>query len=301
MRGECRDSDSVGVRAAVTLLALVGLLAACGGGTSGGDGIPRLSFSDGVSKPLGFRDAGVVAHVGKVAVHDVSFASGGGRVEGYLIVPDGASKLPAVVFVHGSGGDRRELAAQAAALAARGLVTLTLTEPSSSPPSPATTRAGLIRQQRDLVVGDVVATRRAVRLLRTLPWVDPNRVGYLGWSAGARLGAFVAAAEPHLKALVLLSGGADPISAFVEQAPKDLRAQVRTDLGSVDPLRYVGRAHGKLLLEDGTKDEVVPHEALLNMAHAAPKGTPLRWYAAGHALTAKAYSDAFAWLQQQLG
>ena len=284
---------------AACLLALVALLAACGG--SGGDGIPRLDFSYDASKPLSFRDAGVVGHVGKVAVHDVSYVSGGTRVAAYLIVPDGAKHLPAVVFVHGSGGDRRELAVQAAALAARGLVTLTLTEPSTAAvPHEASTRQGLIRQQHDLVVGDVVATRRAVQLLRTLPWVDPDRVGYLGWSAGARLGAFVAAAEPHVKALVLLSGGADPIAAFVEHAPKDLRAQVRTDLGSVDPLRYVGRAHGTLLLEDGTKDEIVPHEALLNLAHAAPKGTKLRWYEAGHELTAKAYADAFAWLQREL-
>jgi dienelactone hydrolase len=286
------------VRAAC-LLALVALLAACGG--SGGDGIPRLDFAYDASKPLSFRDAGVVAHVGKVAVHDVSYVSGGSRVAAYLIVPDGAKHLPAVVFVHGAGGDRSELAVQAGALAARGLVALTLTEPSAAgAQQEASTRQGLIRQQRDLVVGDVVATRRAVQLLRTLPWVDPDRVGYLGWSAGARLGAFVGAAEPHVKALALLSGGADPIAAFVQQAPKDLRTQVRTDLGSVDPLRYVGRAHGRLLLEDGTKDEVVPHEALLNMVHAAPKGTTVRWYAAGHALTPKAYNDAFAWLQRQL-
>lgn len=285
-------------RASLLLLPLVGLLAACGGG--GGDSIPRLDFGYDASAPLGFRDGGVAFHAGGIAVHDVSYASGGRRVPGYLIVPDGARRLPAVVFVHGSGGDRRELAVQAAALAQRGLVTLTITEPSATPPPPASTRSGVIRQQRDLVVGDVVATRRAVQLLGTLPWVDPGRIGYLGWSAGARLGAFVGAAEPRVKALVLLSGGADPIADFVAHAPKGLRDQVRTDLGSVDPLRYVGRAHGALLLEDGTKDAIVPHEALLNLAHAAPKGTKLRWYEAGHELTAKAYADAFAWLQREL-
>ncbi|HSP74280.1 MAG TPA: acyl-CoA thioester hydrolase/BAAT C-terminal domain-containing protein, partial [Gaiellaceae bacterium] len=177
----------------------------------------------------------------------------------------------------------------------------TVTEPSSSPPAPASTKVGLIRQQRDLVVADVVAVRRAVDLLRTLPWVDPARIGYLGWSAGARLGTFVAAAEPHVKALVLLSAGADPIAAFVAQAPQPLKAQVRTDLGSVDPLRYIGHARGAVLLEDGTRDDVVPQAALLNMAHAAPKGTTVRWYPTGHSLGSKAYTDAFAWLLKKLG
>lgn len=300
MRGRRRRNTS-GMRLSLCLGVLVALLAGCGGsGSGGGDGIPRLAFGYDASQPLGFRDRGVVAHEGKVAVHDVSFLSGGRTIEGYLLVPDGAKRLPGVVVVHGSGGDRRELIVEAAALAARGTVTLTVTEPSTTPPAPAATKVGLIRQQRDLVVGDVVAVRRAVDLLRTLPWVDPARIGYLGWSAGARLGTFVAAAEPHVKALVLLSAGADPIASFVAQAPKALQAEVRTDLGSVDPLRYIGRARGAVLLEDGTRDEVVPQAALLNMAHAAPKGTPLHWYPTGHSLSSKAYTDAFAWLLQKL-
>ena len=76
---------------------------------------------------------------------------------------------------------------------------------------------------------------------------------------------------------------------------------VETVLGSVDPLRYVARAEpGSLLLEDGRSDEIVPRSALENMIHAAPKGTKVRWYAAGHQLTPKAYTDAFDWLGEKL-
>jgi dienelactone hydrolase len=278
-------------------LALVSMLAGCG---SSGAGIPRLGFGYDAAAPLRFRDHGVVGRSDRLAVHDISFLSGGRRVAGFLLIPVGSVRRPAVVFVHGSGGDRSELLDPAAALALRGIVTLTLTEPSASPPAPARTGSELIRRQRDLVVADVVAVRRAVDLLSTLASVDPGRIGYLGWSAGARLGAFVAAAEPRVRALVLLSGGADPVAAFVAQAPKALRAQVRSDLGSVDPLLYIGRAHGAVLLEDGTSDEVVPHEALLNIVRAAPKGTGVRWYAAGHTLNNQAYRDAFAWLQRRL-
>ena len=279
---------------------LVALLTACGSPTAAPP-IPRLDFGYEASVPLEFRDRGVVARTPRVAVHDVSFSSGGRRVRAYLIVPPGSRRRPAVVFVHGAGGDRRELLAPAAALAASGLVTLTLTEPSAAPPAPAGTRSGRIRQQRDLVVADVVAVRRAVDLLRTLARVDRARIGYIGWSAGARLGAFVAAADPRVRALVLLSAGADPVSAFVARTPKSLRAQVRSDLGSVDPLRYLPQAHGALFLEDGTRDEVVPHEALVNVVRAAPTGARVRWYRAGHALNEQAYEDAFAWLRRWLG
>jgi dienelactone hydrolase len=138
-------------------------------------------------------------------------------------------------------------------------------------------------------------------VLQTLPQVDSHRIGYLGWSSGARLGAVVAAAEPRMKALVLISAGAEPVSAYVAQAPANARQRVRTVLGSVDPLRYIAWAKsGSLLLEDGRHDEVVPHAALLNVVHAAPEGTAVRWYDASHALNNKAYRDAFDWLTKEL-
>ena len=153
-----------------------------------------------------------------------------------------------------------------------------------------------------MTVDDVVAVRRAADVLSSLPNVDPNRIGYLGWSAGAKTGAFVAVADPRFKALALLSAGADKLSAFVKAAPASLRPLVQKDLGLVDPLRYVSAARpGTLLLEDGRKDEVIPRAALLNVIHAAPSGTVVHWYPSGHALNERAYLTAFAWLARKLG
>jgi dienelactone hydrolase len=265
--------------------------------------IPRLHFGYDPSVPLRYVDRGRLARPGPIAVHDISYSSDGERIEGYLLKPPGHGRRPAVVIVHGSGGDRRELLDEAAWLAARNVVTLTITEPSTSSP-PAPTAAGpvaILRQLRDTQVRDVVAVRRAVDVLRSVPDVDARRIGYLGWSAGAKTGTFVAASEFRVKALVLLSAGAEPLSAFVANAPPSLRRAVRQDLGSVDPIRYIARARpGSILLEDGTKDEIVPHAALLNVIRAAPKGTTVRWYDAPHALDRGAYHDAFNWLTREL-
>jgi hypothetical protein len=79
------------------------------------------------------------------------------------------------------------------------------------------------------------------------------------------------------------------------------RVKGRGNLVSVDPIRYIAAARpGSVLLEDGTRDEIVPHAALLNVIHAAPQGTTVRWYAARHALNRTAYHDAFDWLAQKL-
>ena len=227
-----------------------------------------------------------------MALDDVSYRSGGRAIAGYLVQPPGRGRRPAVVLVHGSGGDRSELLPLAVWLAARNVVTLTISEPSTSAAQGAKSGRQLLDRTRDAQVSDVVAVRRAVDVLQSLPTVDPRRIGYLGWSWGAKTGALVAASEPRVKALVLLSAGADRLAAFVKAAPPGLKQATRRILGSVDPIRYIALARpGTVLLEDGQKDQVVPREALLNVVHAAPRGTTVRWYAAPHRLDRTAYHD----------
>ena len=214
------------------VLGLAALLSGCGGSsddetttaasptttaaapatTATAGAIPRLDFDYNASVPLAYVDNGRVNKASyPIAVHDVAFQSRGQTIEGYLLVPPGKAKRPAVVLVHGSGGDRADLIGQAAWLAARNVVTLTLTEPSTAyAPVAVTSPAGQLRQVRDVQVRDVVAVRRAVDVLRTLPQVDPERIGYLGWSAGAKTGALVAAvgAAPRRARAALGRGGA---------------------------------------------------------------------------------------------
>jgi dienelactone hydrolase len=148
----------------------------------------------------------------------------------------------------------------------------------------------------------VIAIRRGADVLQSLPSVAPRKIGYLGWSAGAKTGAYVAASDQRFRALALLSAGADQLAAFVAAAPPALRPLVKQQLGRIDPLRYIAAARpGTVLLEDGTRDKVVPHRALLNMIDAAPPGTIVRWYPAGHGLNNAAYREAFAWLVNKLG
>jgi len=262
----------------------------------------RLAFSYDGSAPLRYVDRGVVLHPGGVDVHDVSFQSRGKRIDAYLVEGAGKRARPGVVIVHGGGGDRTELLSAAVQLARLGFVTLAITEPSSAfPPARPTTVQGLVDESKAVTLSDVVAVRRAADVLASLPEVDKERLGYLGWSNGAKTGAFVAASDSRFRALALLSGGADKLAAFVKAAPPAQRDLVARGLGSVDPLRYLALARsGTVLLADGRRDQVVPRAALLNMIHAAPHGTLVRWYPAGHELNAAAYRATFTWLASKL-
>ena len=275
---------------------LCSLLAACGSSDApkprSANTRPPLAFGYDAAAPLQYVNHGRTnPRTDPIAIDDVSFRSGRLRIDGYLVLPPGHARRPAVVFVHGSGADRSELLEEARRLASRNVVALTITEPSTSSPVAAGGDVVTILEQTQATqIRDVVAVRRAIDVLGSLPQVDASRIGYLGWSAGARTGTFVAASDRRVKAVVLLSAGAAPIDAYVANAPQELRGTLRRFLGSIDPIRYIARARpGSVLLEDGTKDRVVPHSALLNIVHAAPKGTTVRWYDAPHELDDGAY------------
>ncbi|HYX75926.1 MAG TPA: acyl-CoA thioester hydrolase/BAAT C-terminal domain-containing protein [Gaiellaceae bacterium] len=294
-------------RASALLLALCLLAAGCGGSGSSHRSAPppaRGPFAFDPSQPFAFVDRGRVNRKYPIRVDDVSYASGQDSVSGYLVRPPKTHKrLPAVVFLHGAGGDRSELLVPATWIAARGAIALTITAPSSvAQPSHGGSATYQLRRDVKLTESDVVAVRRAIELLRRRPDVDPARVGFVGWSAGARTGAILSGVQRDLPAIVLMSAGAVPVGIYAHASPKSLRPTITKELTLVDPLRYVERARGRdLMLQDGRNDQVVPHSALLELLKAAPPGTTVRWYDANHPLNAAAYRDQLAFLAHRLG
>src|SRR5262249_19359825 len=135
------------------------LLAGCGGSSSAQHAppAPRPEFAYDRSQPLAYKNSGRInPHEEAIAIGDVVFRNGPLLIQGTLVVPPGHGRHPAVVFVHGSGGDRNELLEKARLLAGRGIVGLTITEPSTSnPPSRATTVPGTLKNLEAGEVRDV--------------------------------------------------------------------------------------------------------------------------------------------------
>ncbi len=290
-----RLARGAGTGAIAVLLAVA--VAACGSAVDEGP------FRYDAALPLATSDRGVVDDDYPIAVHDLSFSSESDTVDAFLAVPPAGEQRPAVVYVHGAGSTRDSMIGPALWLAARGAVTLAITAPSTTLGTAAAGSAlERLRLQRALEVRDVIAIRRAVDLLAGREDVDPDRLGFVGWSAGARAGAILSGVEPRLRALVLISGGSARVSEFVQAAPAELRAEVEETMSSIDPLRYVARARpGSLLLQAGRRDAVIPREALQALIDASPDGTDVRWYDAGHALGPVAYRDHMRWLEEHLG
>jgi dienelactone hydrolase len=291
------------MRAAAALGVLTVFLAACGGGAEEAKPpAPTGPFAYDREAPLQVQKEQVAAGEGGT-VHDLSYASPrGGRVTAYLVLPKGGGNYPGVLLMHGSGADRRELLGLAAALAARGIVAMTIDSPVARGQT-QTLPAGLagVRRRSALLEQEVLDLRRAVDVLRVRPEVDPARLGFLGFSAGARSGAILSGVEPRIGSFVLISGGADPVAAYVRGAGPALREQLIPLLRQVDPLRWIGKARpNTIFFQDGRKDKVVPRKALVALIRAAPKQQRVRWYDTGHSPNGREQTDAIAWLAERL-
>ena len=217
-----------------------------------------------------------------------------------LVVPPGKGPFPGVVYLHGTGGDRTELLVPATWMAARGVVALTITMPEMAATSG--TASQKLVAQRQAAVATVVAARRAVDLLQSLPRVDDDRVALVGWSSGARVGAIVAGVDRRVTAFDLLSAGSPPVKEYASQAPAELRPAIEEELGAVDPLRWVERARpNSILLQNGRSDEIVPRAALDALAAAAGQAAEVRWYDQGHTPSNAAWADQLDWTADRLG
>lgn len=284
------------------LFLLVALVAACGGGEKS-DVPSQFSYDD--SKPLDVQDKPTSFGTNDVRVDDISFTGPGNtRLNAYLLMPSGSKgRHPAVIYAHGAGGNRQELLDEAMKMADEGAVTLTLDmiySPSRARPLPEG-MAGA-RANSKLEQEAVKEVRRAVDLLQSRDDVDGDQIGYVGWSAGARMGALVSGVEHRVKAFDLLAGGAAPVSAYVSNAPVDLQDELTTLLEKTDPIHFVGLAEpSELLFQDGRQDEIVPEAALKALAGAGSEPKEVRWYDSGHVPSDKMWTDSRSWLSEHLG
>jgi dienelactone hydrolase len=287
----------------IALVLMLVLVAGCGGGDSNPEA--RSPFDYDRDASLEFQDKGRVNRNYPIEIRDVSFASptGDDEVTAFLVKPPGKGPFPGVILVHGAGANRQQLVVQATWLAGRGAAALVVDSPfARNPDIEVPEGVPGLRLESDLIVLNVQELRRAVDVLEEHAGVNDEKIGYIGYSAGARTGAILAGNEDRIDAYVLISGGSAPISEVLSAVPPEARSDVETILTEVDPLRHIrDAAPAKLLFQNGRQDEVVPRAALLALYRAASKPKEIRWYDATHEPTVAVYRDTLSWLTKELG
>lgn len=262
----------------------------------------RAAAYDPVLQPIGAQPG--------VEIYALSFRSPRGteRATGRLFVPEGAGPFAGLVLQHGLPGNAQQMSGEAVVLARHGAVVVALDAPfARRGGSPLRfTEADSAEQ-----VQFMTDLQRAVDLLVARPDVDASRVGYMGISYGGAMGALFVGIERRLKTgiLVVADGGLvshftgpdDGGSAFGGLTCAERRRWLESMI-PIEPIKYVGFAPPTtLLLQSGRQDNLVPPRDA-ELLHAAVRDpSTIRWYDAGHGLTAEAARDRLLWLQQQLG
>jgi len=134
---------------------------------------------------------------------EVEFYSDGVRIAAEVFTPAGLSgRAPAVVIAHGFGGIKSFFVADIAqAISAAGFVSVIFDYRGFG------VSAGVRNRLRPLEQVDDI--RAACAYLRTLPSVDPERIGIYGTSFGGGLAIAAAAIDPQVRAAVCAVGIAD--------------------------------------------------------------------------------------------
>ncbi len=261
----------------------------------------------------------------RVNIYDLSYATPVGdrgatlgrnanRVAAYLVVPSGQGPFPAVIYGHwcmpGSAQmNRTEFLEEAVALAHAGVISL-LSDHVIARPGFMEDTAPLNTQQVDVLVQQVINTRRAADLLLTRSDVDPKRLAYVGHSCNAQVGGLLSGIDKRFKAFVIMAG---PLSDEVDlrsKAYQDYRKKVGPEkfdafvakYSWTDPGKYVSHSEGIPKLLQFAADEPVlnPDRARQYLSYVSDPKT-LRIYEAPHALNSEATRERLNFLAEQLG
>lgn len=134
----------------------------------------------------------------------VSYPSGTETIHGILFRPDAKGSHPAIVVIHEWWGVTPWIKDEAAKLSDQGYVTLVVDLYRGQTAADPETAHELMRGlPRDRALRDLQA---AVAYLKLQKFVDPKRIGAVGWCMGGGYAAELAVAQPRLKAVAINYG-----------------------------------------------------------------------------------------------
>ena len=129
-----------------------------------------------------------------------------------------------------------------------------------------------------------------------------RRFAYVGHDFGAMYGALAAVVDPRVTHFVFMAGTAS-FSDWFLYGPKlegEAREKFIAELAPLDPVKWLPKLRGPVLLQFADKDEHVSTARREQLVAAAPKNAGSRVYKAGHELNEQATQDRLTWLRQVL-
>jgi dienelactone hydrolase len=247
-------------------------------------------------------------------VYDIAYDSPkGGVVTAYLVVPKGRGPFAAVIWGHwcwqnSELRNRKQFLDEAIAMAPSGLISL-LTDHPMSRPGYETPKDPLDERNATVFLQQILDMRRGVDLLTARSDVDRKRIGYVGHSCNAAVGALLSGLDRRFKAFVLMAGTtSDEITNNTKEF-RDFRQKVGPEKLDAFIKKYYYLDQGKfvshaapavVLLQFATKEQFITPERAKLYAAVVSEPKIFKMYEAEHALNAEARRDRIHFLVEQL-
>jgi carboxymethylenebutenolidase len=177
---------------------------------------------------LGILAFGLALRAGAPKTETVSYKSGDDTVSGYLALPDGAGKHPAIIVIHEYWGLNDWVKEQAQKYAAQGYVALAVDlyrgRVAANPDEAHILMRGLPddRGMRDL--------QAAYAYVSSRPEVNAAKIGSIGWCMGGSWSIKLAVDQPKLAACVVNYGWLPSEPALIAK----IKAPVQGNFGADD-------------------------------------------------------------------
>lgn len=224
MRNAANPRPRAGSALWLAVVALAGLVACSNTATDGSE----LSSADAAAASPD-RPADPVVHDPEAvdpehppAMRELSFTSGGSKLNGLIYLADGAGPHPTIVLLHGYAGNERNLdLAQALRRAGHNVLYFNYRGSWGSGGEFSTSNA----------VDDVAAALAMLRERASEYRVDPDRIALVGHSFGGFTAAMATLADPEVRCLVFLAGANMGGFGKAAAADPELRALLTEGLG----------------------------------------------------------------------
>jgi len=217
---------------------------------------------------------------------------------------------PALIIQHGANTSREDFYVQAPARrwAASGWTILAIDlaehgERVAGEPLGQMERRRLITQPA-FVEQSIVDLRCGLDVLSATSGVDPDRIGFVGFSLGGMLGTIFTAREPRVRAAAIVIAGSFAYMRFWERGESEEERQRRYAIAqATDPAFFAAAIAPRPFLMVNTEDDpVFPREAVLTLFDAAREPKELRWHpGTHHQWGGEVYKDVWEFLQREIG
>ena len=301
------------IRKSVAFALLLFVSAACHAVSEAQDADLVRHFDYDQNAPLNLKQIGVQRRTA-ATVYTITYDSPkGGVVPAYLVVPKGRGPFAAVIWGHwywqnSSMRNRREFLDEAIALAPSGVISL-LTDGPIARPGHADIKDPLDERNALEFLQQVIDMRRSADLLLARRDVDPKRIGYVGHSCNAGVGALLSGLDRRFKAFVLMAGSmSDEISQNTKEF-QEFRQKTGPDKVDAFIAKYSYLDQGKFVshaapafvfLQYGSRETFLNAERARQYAAIVSEPKQLKIYDAEHALNAEARRDHIQFLIEQL-